>query len=209
MDKRFINAFIAPPKYVIGGIEMDLFCPRHYITLQAAGSPFIQKNPKGLSPKDLFIAMRICSTKNWLDSLKPLTLVERFKYLLIDSIEERQAQAFVDFGKYISSSMSVPKIWVKNNDGESSEKKSSNIPETVSIVVILMTKFGFSEEEAWNMPFSKAIWYSTIYASQEGSDVNIITTEEEESESKELEELQLFEENMRKLIKPNKNGGRK
>lgn len=203
MDKRYINAFIAPPKYIIGGVEMDLFCPRHHITLQAAGSPFVERNPKGLSGKDLFVAMRICSTKSWVDSIKPLSFIERIKYLLIDSIPDRQAQAFVDFGKYISSSMSIPKVWVKNEDSETKSNKSSNIPETISMVVVLMTKFGFSEEDAWNMPFSKAIWYSTIYASQEGSDISIITTEEEDLESKELEELNKFEQKMRDLISSN------
>jgi hypothetical protein len=209
VDKRYINAFVAPPKYVIGGIEMDLFCPRHYITLQAANSPFVQKNPKGLSGKDLFVAMRICSTKSWVDSIKPLTFFERIKYLLIDSIPERQSQAFVDFGKYISSSLSVPKVWVKNDDSEKKEFKQNNIPETISMAVILMTKFGFSEEDAWNIPFSKAVWYSTIYASQEGSDIKIITTEDEESESKELEALHKFEENIKKLVALNQKKGKK
>ena len=205
MDKRYINAFIAPPKYVIGGVEMDLFCPRHFITLQAAGSPFVQKNPKGLSGKDLFVAMRICSTPSWVESIQKLSFFERIKYLLIDSIEERQSEAFIEFGKYISSSMSVPKVWIKDSGGDSSPSKPTNIPETISMVVILMTKFGFSERDAWDMPFAKAVWYSTAYASQEGSEISIITTENEEAESEDLERLEGFEQKMKDSILLNRN----
>jgi hypothetical protein len=199
VDKRYLNAFLAPPKYVIGGIELDYFCPRHFLTLQVINSPFIDTNAKGVTGKDIFIALRICSTENWVASLKTPTLLERWRYLRIDSIPENKAKALEEFGRYLGESMSVPKIWIKNN-GKEEVKKPTNIPETLSMVVILMSKFGFSEQEAWNMPFSKAVWYTTAYSSQEGAELSIITTEQEEKESEDLSKLEGFEKAMQAEI---------
>ena len=199
MDKRYLNAFLAPPKYVIGGIELDYFCPRHFLTLQVINSPFIDTNAKGVTGKDIFIALRICSTENWVASLKTPTLLERWRYLKIDSIPENKAKALEEFGRYLGESMSVPKIWIKNN-GKEEVKKPTNIPETLSMVVILMSKFGFSEQEAWNMPFSKAVWYTTAYSSQEGAELSIITTEQEAKESEDLSKLEEFEKAMQAEI---------
>ena len=206
MDKRYITAFLHPPKFTIEGIEMDYFCPRHYVTLQAINSPFLNPNAKGLKYKDLFIAMRICSTNDWVESIQMPNWRQRIKYIMLEAIYKRQSNAFVEFGRYISESMSVPKVWVKNQDGEHSPKPT-NIPETLSMVTLLMTKFGFSEKDAWNMPFSKAIWYSTAYAAQEGSEISIITTEQEEKEDRELKMLERFEKKMKESVDAAKKKG--
>lgn len=199
MDKRYLHAFLAPPKYVIGGIELDYFCPRHFLTLQVINSPFIDSKAKGVTGKDIFIALRVCSTRNWMESLNTPTLLERWRYLRIDSIPENKAKALEEFGRYLGESMSVPKIWIKNSDKEE-VKKPTNIPETLSMVVILMSKFGFSEQEAWNMPFSKAVWYTTAYSAQEGAELSVITTEQEESEGEDLKKLKDFEKSMQAQI---------
>ena len=154
---------------------------------------------KGVSGKDIFIALRVCSTKDWIASLETPTLIERWKYLRIDSIQKNKAIALTEFGRYLSESMSIPKIWTKKN-GESEKAKPTNIPETLSMAVILMSKFGFSEQDAWNMPFSKAVWYTTAYSAQEGAELSVITTEQEESESEDLSGLDKFEKSMQAAV---------
>lgn len=134
-----------------------------------------------------------------MESLNTPTLLERWRYLRIDSIPENKAKALEEFGRYLGESMSVPKIWIKNSDKEE-VKKPTNIPETLSMVVILMSKFGFSEQEAWNMPFSKAVWYTTAYSAQEGAELSVITTEQEESEGEDLKKLKDFEKSMQAQI---------
>jgi hypothetical protein len=208
VDKRYLQAFLSPPKFVIGGIEMDYFCPRHFITLQVINSPFINPRAEGLNGQDLFTALRVCSTENWVKSLDRLSFLERWRYLMIECIPENKQKAFTEFGEYLSQSMSVPKVWMKEGDNKE-PKKPTNIPETLSLVVILMTKFGFSESEAWNMPFAKAIWYSTAYASQEGAELSIITTEQEESESKDLKKLEEFEKRIKDIASSVNKKGKK
>lgn len=171
-------------------------------------SPFLNPEVRGLNGKDLFIAMRICSTKNWIESIGSLSLIERWRYLVIDSIPENQATAFTEFGKYLSQSMSVPKVWMKNDDTRE-KPKPTNIPETLSMVVLLMTKFGFSEEEAWNMPFCKAVWYSTAFSAQEGAEISIITTEAEERESEDMSKLEEFEKRVSESVKSNRKKSKK
>ena len=200
MDKRFLTAFLNPQKYVIAGIELDYFCPRHFITLQAVNSPFV--NPEkatGIGYKDLFIALRICSTKNWTEAVKKPNLKERFKYYMLEGIMQRQINAYAEFGGYINESLTVPKVWAKEDD-ESSSKKPTNLPETLAMATVLMTKFGFSEEEAWNMPFAKAVWYATAFGIQEGGELSIITTDSEENETEDLQKLGNFEEVMKKTM---------
>lgn len=183
---------------------MDIFCPRHFITLQAVNSPFVSENPEGISYKDLFIALRICSTPSWRDAVKKPNLIERYKYMMIESFSKRQAVAFETFGRYMAESMSAPKVWVKDSD-DKKELIKENIPKTLAIVVCLVTKFGFSESEAWNMPFSRALWYTTAYASQEGADITIITTEQEENENSDLSKVAKYEEAVkRQIIKNNR-----
>jgi len=200
VDKRYLNAFLIPPQYSVGGIALDIFCPRHFITLQAVNSPFVSENPKGISYKDLFIALRICSTPSWREAVKKPNIKDRIKYIIIESFAQKQAEAFQTFGRYMSESMSAPKVWIKDDDKKSKITKE-NIPKTLSIVVCLVTKFGFSENEAWNMPFSRALWYTTAYASQEGADVEIITTEDEENEKLESSLLAKYEEEVKNKIR--------
>ena len=185
---------------------MDFFCPRHFITLQAMESPFL--NPEksdGVSYKDLFIALRICSTPNWTEAVKKPKLAERFKYYMLEGIISKQMNAYAEFGHYLSESMTVPKLWVKEDDSVN-QKKPSNLPETIALTTILMTKFGFSEEEAWNTSFAKAIWYATAFGLQEGAELSIITTESEEGEKEDVSRLANFEESIRKAVYAKKEG---
>lgn len=206
MDKRFLTAFLNPPKYKIGGIELDYFCPRHFITLQGLDSPFLNpEKANGISFKHLFEALRVCSTPSWTEAVKKPKFSERIKYYILEGMMQRQLAAYAEFGNYLNESMTVPKIWTKEDDS-SHPKKPSNLPETVSLTTILITKFGFTEEQAWNMPFAKAIWYVTAYGVQEGAELSIITTEDEENEGMDVNMLKKFEENMQKLLSSKNKG---
>lgn len=201
MDKRYLTAFLNPPKYIVGGIELDFFCPRHFITLQAVESPFLDASKAGgISYKDLFIALRICSTSSWIEGVKRPPFFERLKYYMLEGIMSKQISAYSEFGHYLSESMTFPKVWVKQNESNS-ERKPTNIPETITMVTLLMTKFGFSEKEAWNMPFSKAVWYATAYGAQEGAEISVITTESEEKEDEDIATLKEHQEKIDDILK--------
>lgn len=147
--------------------------------------------------------MRVCSTSSWGEAVEKPSIVERLKYLAIESISSKRSKAFETFGRYMSESMSAPKVWMKD-DGNSKDLMKEKVPRTLSIVVCLMTKFGFSEREAWDMPFSRALWYTTAFASQEGAEIEVITTEQEENETADLTKLAEYEEMIKQQIKNQK-----
>lgn len=131
---------------------------------------------------DLILAIRVCSTKNWYDATQTPSFFEKLKLNILTLSLARQAVAFQDFLVYMQESMSVPKVWARSNAGDGEEFKKEKVPPTLSLVVVLMTKFNFTEEQAWDMPFSRAVWYSIGFVSQESGDIDVITTEQEERE---------------------------
>ena len=166
-------------------------------------SPFSTNNKENKTPNvmDLILAIRVCSTENWYDATSPPPFFERLKLNLLTLSIEKQATAFQDFVLYMKESMSVPKVWVKSNGTSVNEIKKEKIPPTLSLVVILMTKFNFTEKEAWDMPFAWAVWYTIGYVSQEAGDIDVITTEQEEREDKDKEIIDDLEKKAREAIK--------
>lgn len=195
MDNRYLTAFLTPKKHRVAGVWLDTFCCRHMLVLEAIKSPLLGNGDTNPTLDDLVRAIRICSTKSWQEAIEEPSFYQnlRFNYLHL-SLDGLQG-AFEEFKIYLSESMSIPKVWVKQ-DGEinqNSKETGGGIPPSLALTVMLMTKFNFSEEEAWNMPYCRAIWYSIAFASQEGSDIKIITTSEEENseeDKKRLEEIE-------------------
>lgn len=173
------------------------------ITLEALKSPFSVNNPTGKSPSvlDLIIAIRICSTKDWYDATSNVPFWQRLKFNLLSLSITHQANAFNEFLLYMQESMSVPKVWVSTNLEKKEEKKKEKIPPTLAMVTILMTKFNFTEEEAWNMPFSRAVWYSIGFVAQEAGEIDVITTDQEEQEAKDKIILEEIERKAKEAIK--------
>jgi hypothetical protein len=204
VDARYLTAFLSPKKHKVAGVYLDAFCCRHMITLEALKSPFSSNNPENKTPSvfDLIIAIRVCSTPNWYDATSNIPLSQKLRFNLLTLSIVSQANAFQEFVLYMKESMSVPKIWVSTTGSENTQKKKKEkIPPTLSLVTLLMTKFNFSEEDAWNMPFSRAIWYSIGFASQESGEIDVISTDEEDRVEKDKAELEEIEKKAKEAIK--------
>lgn len=176
---------------------MDVFNCRHAITLEAMKSPFgSKKGDKLPTVDDLILAIRVCSTPNWADAVYGMTFWDKVKMNMLRMNVSAQVNAYKDFMVYLEESTSFPKVWVKttsNGVEKKQELKKEDIPSTLALVVFLMSKLHISEQDAWNMPFAKAVWYTVGFASQESGDVSIISTEEEErseDDKKLLEEIE-------------------
>ena len=203
MDARYLTAFLSPKKHKVAGIYLDAFCCRHAITLEALKSPFSTNNEEGRAPSvmDLILAIRICSTKTWYDATAKPSFRERLKLNILTLSLEKQARAFEEFVLYMKESMSVPKIWVTSNSDSQVSVEKEKIPPTLALVVLLTTKFNFTEEQAWDMPFSRAVWYAIGYASQETGEVDIISTDEEERAEKDKHILDDIEKKAKEAYK--------
>lgn len=184
-----------PPRRKVGGIWLDSFCFRHAITLEAIGSPLL--TGQMVSPTDLIIALKICSSKDWKTALKPLSIFDKFKFsgIMYDAVE--QARVILEFKVYLSESTSGPKTWKKQNNNEVvQEAETPPISESIQAVSTLISKFGFTEEQAWNMAIGKAGWYITAYSISEGAEIQTITTTQEEKEFDDKKRMSEIEKNM-------------
>ena len=195
MDNRYLTAFLTPKKHRVAGVWLDAFCCRHMLVLEAIKSPLLGGGDTSPTLDDLVRAIRICSTNSWQEAIEEPSFYQNLKFNYLSVSMDGLQEAFEAFKIYVSESMSIPKVWVKQ-DGEinqKNQKTGGGIPPSLALTVLLMTKFNFSEDEAWNMPYCRAVWYSIAFASQEGSDIKIITTSEEESveeDKKRIEEIE-------------------
>jgi hypothetical protein len=214
MDKRFLTAFLQQEKIDISGYKLDPFCFRHLITLEALESPFADINSvttKNVIPKpeDILILLNVCSTKNWEEAFKKKKFKDWYNFSKMKYNPSFYAKVVSEVITYLNDSFSVPKIWSKIQSKEKGQefKKETFHPSSL-VITILMCKFGFSEEDAWNLPVARAVWYSTCFARLEGADVSIIQTEEEDKSKEDLIKLKKIEDEAKiqysKIIKNKK-----
>jgi len=198
VDKRFLTAFVLPPKLEIAGFKLDALCFRHLLTLEVINSPFLIADGRVPCADDIVKVLKICSTPNWVEASKA-SFFEKLRLAKIYSDIEYQVYIITLLKKYFEESMSVPKVWIKSNPNETSQRKET-IHRTITVCTILMVKFGFTEEQAWNMPIGRATWYLTSLANIEGVEVSVISTSEEEKHDEDLKVIEQIEKEAREEI---------
>jgi len=202
MDNRFLTAFLAPQKFKVGGFFLDAFCLRHLITLQAIESPLVT-GAREPDSSDLVIAIKVCSSKS-VENISKIGFWEKIKFSKIYNDIYYQLQVALEFKNYMTESMSVPKVWVKENNDEINVDNKEKFPKEALLIVGLMAKLNFTEEQALNMPFSRVVWYLTAYACLEGSKIETISTSDEDKELEEKKKLESYEKEMFNKLKSNK-----
>jgi hypothetical protein len=103
----------------------------------------------------------------------PITLREQFHIILLNSSRKRLARAVGRVLGVILESCSYPKVWSKKDS-----KVKENIPWTLACVANNVRN-GCSLEEAWTMPEGEAVWMSISHGIYNGSDVQIVSTDDD------------------------------
>lgn len=83
------------------------------------------------------------------------------------------SQQFVD---YLEDHSSSPKFW--NRVEEQINREA--IPWPLDVASSILRQTSLSEAEVWAMPLGRALWYATALARQEGCDLDVLTTQDEE-----------------------------
>ena len=203
MDGRFLTAFIIPESWDVMGYKLKPFSLRHMMVLAALDSPFVGSRPP-TCPEDVLVFLRVCSSEHPSQAFRKPTLRDRWRILMMETRTEYFIEQVKAIFEYIETCNSSPKVWTKPEEGNQAEKRRENIPGPLSLATTLMSKMNLSHEEAWNMTLGQTIWYLTAYAVSEGSDIRILTTQEEAKASAEREALIAFQEQMLARIKGNK-----
>jgi len=174
MDARYLKATTVIPLDVkVCGRRLLPFCLRHRVQMDSIDSPFLYHADSKFSAMDVIKAVRIMSTFDKVRINAPLTLREQFHYFWLNSNRDRLARAVGRVLGIMLESCSYPKLWAKQ------EKKSKeNIPWTLACVANNVRN-GCSLEEAWTMPEGEAVWMSISHGIYNGSDLQVVSTDDE------------------------------
>lgn len=171
MDSRFVNAFTVPTRIKFLGRTLHPFCLKHRLMLMALGSPLVE-DAGAVTPVDLVIAAQVCSEK----VIGDYTFWDRVWIWRLGRDPELMARAVKAFAEYVGLD-DWPKFWSKPEKSKG-RAEDSGIPWVLAVVANLI-QGGMTEEEAWNVPESQAIWYNSAFAMNKGADLSLMTTEEE------------------------------
>jgi hypothetical protein len=162
-------AAVLPDRTRVSGVDLLPFTLGHLLALQRLGSPFVVGGDP--SPADLVVALYVCSTRasklfsQWhLD----MPFVWRMKGKRIAIKAAMMPAAFMrsahSFAEYIEVNTTGPKLWIQSGQ---KGVRSITAPELLSMHRKMMS-CGFSDSEAWDMPFARVRWEQAAVAEVEG-----------------------------------------
>lgn len=174
MDARYLKATTVLPLDVkVCGKRLMPFCLRHRVQLEAVDSPFLDFKARSFNAMDVIIAVRIMSTLDKVNVSAPMNWSEQFHYIFLNNSHDRLGRAVGRIIGIMLESCSYPKLWSKKNT-----KTKENIPWELACVANNVRN-GCSLEEAWTMPEGEAVWMSISHSVYNGSDVQVISTDDE------------------------------
>lgn len=168
MDERFLRAFTDPAETKILGRLVSPFSLRHRVILTSLGSPFVKENGS-FRPLDLLVAVKVCAG----EPIGKLTHKELGELVTLSEYPKEMIEGCIAFKGHMLEE-NHPKFWQKNNG----RAGSSGVPWVLNIIAVL-TSNGVSYKDAWAMPECQAVWMATAFASMNGSDLKVLTSEDE------------------------------
>jgi hypothetical protein len=169
MDKRWLSAMTDPARLTMLGRFVDPFSMLRRLQLESIESPFVVPG-KDVRPLDLLIAVKICAG----ETIDKLSLKDYFYLGRMNSSETYFVKQMSRFSQFVLIE-SWPKFW----DKKAKHHNSTGMPWVLTVVCNLMAH-GVSEERAWTMPESQAIWLHSCFAIGEGADMKVLTKEDED-----------------------------
>jgi hypothetical protein len=174
MDARYLKATTVIPLDVkVCGKRLMPFCLRHRVQMESIDSPFLDYQKRSFKAFDVIMAVRIMSTLDKVRVGAPMNLREQFYLIWLNASQDRLARAVGRVLGIMFESCSYPKIWTKQE-----KKVKENIPWTLACVANNV-RHGCSLEEAWTMPEGEAVWMSISHGIYNGSDIQIVSTDDD------------------------------
>lgn len=175
-DDRFVEAF-ANKDHVVLGQRLDPYCLWHQFNLEIAQAAVLLGDR--LTPLDLWVAVRICSTP-WTPQHRVPDLTPPGKLRFIWDVGRFNFAAEVaKFGAYLEDFCPGPKFW-PNQHKNVGDAPQRDIDENLELALHVVKDGGFSWAQAWTMPIGMLRWASTGIAKLSGAQVDIWTPEHEE-----------------------------
>lgn len=154
------------------GRDLYPWCLKYRVRLMAFNSPLTDENDRTrkIGSSDLLLAVQVCAEI----PIGEFGDIERDEIAKL-AVEGELAKALNAFVDYLHLEKS-PRFWegVGNSGGE-----RITVPWPLMVVASLI-KNGIPEKRAWEMPECQAIWMQVAFATAEGAEVNVLSTDEEE-----------------------------
>jgi hypothetical protein len=174
-DTGFVEAFSNTDHTVLGK-RLDPFCLWHQLNLEVAQSKILTGDK--LTPLDLWIAVRICTTPWTPHHRAPVLKPPGTLKFLWDVGRFNFAEEVAKMSAYLVDYSMGPRFWP--NQHESKEGAGDrDMDEILEMVSILIHLGGVSLQEAWTMPIGAARWLNTALLKVSGNKVDIWTDQHE------------------------------
>ena len=176
-DDRFVESF-ANADHVVYGRKLDPLCLWHQLCLEVAQSKILLG--ESLTPVDLWIAVKICTTP-WTPQFRvpdldpPGKLMFILKFGRYDFAVEMQK-----FQKYLEDYMAAPKLWPNQHKQETEDVATRDFDETLETALHIVSSARFTWPEVWTMPIGAARWCHVGLSKLKGAKIDIWTPEHEE-----------------------------
>jgi hypothetical protein len=196
MNSRFAKAVAYNPKSrkVLGRTLLPISI-RHRVVLEFYESPFVTgKEP---TVEDIIFAVRVMSNTEKDEMHKTPTEAEMGYTLILKNNEDAKYEVIDEIREHIQENSNWPIFWEKDN-----KTASNGIPWHMNVISSLVRN-GIGYEQAWTMPEAEAIWMYASNLAHEGSDVRIVSDEDEAAmalHKAALEEMKKQQEEINKNV---------
>ncbi|MFN9111853.1 MAG: hypothetical protein ACK5XN_17455 [Bacteroidota bacterium] len=169
MDKRFLKAFLTPRATRLAGYDLFPWCLKHRLWLEALDHPILSGRP--CTPAELIFFAKVCAEK----PVGEVTLKDKW--------QAAKLKVPINYNTAINDAydhMRVdcwPQFW-ERKESQAGGGRNRGMPWVLSIVANLV-KAGHNLEDALNLPECQAIWLSCAASIQAGSELDILSTEDE------------------------------
>lgn len=172
LDLKFAESVLNLDHRVLGK-KLKPFSLWHALLLEAIQSP-IWMGKGSLTLPDLYSAVAICSNEWPKFTLKAGTLTILCNTFLRGERLEKESKKLV---AYFNDYNSVPMLWTADKT-DKKEAPKCPLPMALDLVAWLV-RHGFGEARSWNMPIGLAHWYYIACAKQRGSEIDLVSPEEQ------------------------------
>ena len=169
----YVKALIPNPYHILG-VKLLPFSLGHYFLMKRFNCGFSNESvDKYGGFEDVLLAIAICSRKyeqfiEWInDESKFMSWSKEWGTEILKALKENKLNCINELNRfkiYMKDSIMVPKFW--NNDEE--DDKTSGAHWTQNVYTILISKMGYTSEQALNIPLSQALFDYYKYLENEG-----------------------------------------
>ena len=167
MDDRFYNAFFEGDHKVLG-VTLKPFSLWHQCILEAIDSPLV--NGKKVMPEDVLLAIevfKISYPNQPRFNLSPSRVIR----LLRSRVNKKYTEKLVDrVSTFIKANTSLPRFRASESQNMGGGLTAPPVMQTV----VSLIKYGWSEQEAWNMSVGRARWYEAAMMERESSSIKFL-----------------------------------